>query len=351
MDFSFTPDQEALRGLAAQIVGDVCTPEHKRSVSATESGTDLQLWTALADAGLVGIHLPESAGGGGYGWLEAAIVLAEVGRVAAPVPALAVMALAAPALVGHPQFLEGVAAGATIVTAAMHEPVGDVWAPTTTVTDGRITGTKVCVAHGLLASRFVVTAADGLYVVDAGAEGVSVDREDTTSGVPDAMVTFAGASAQRIGGSDAVEALLMRAQSAACVMIAASCQSALGLTAEYARTRQQFDKAIATFQAVSQRAGDAYIDTEAVRLTAWQAAWRLDRGMPCAAELLTAKFWASEGGWRVMHAAHHLHGGVGVDRDYPLHQYFLNHKQLELLVGSATPSLQRLGGLLANEPV
>ena len=256
MDFSLTPDQEALRGLAAQIVGDVCTPEHKKNISATESGTDLDLWRALADAGLAAIHLPESVGGGGYGWLEAAIVLAEIGRVAAPVPALAVMALAAPALAGHPHLLDGVAAGTTIVTAAMHEPVGDVWAPTTTVTDGRITGTKVCVAHGLLASRFVVTAADGLYVVDAAAPGVTVEREDTTSGVPDAMVTLTGAAAEKVGGTGAVEALLMRAQSAACVMIAASCQSALGLTAEYARTRQQFDKAIATFQAVSQRAGD-----------------------------------------------------------------------------------------------
>ena len=176
MDFSLTPDQEALRGLAAQIVGDVCTPEHKKNISATESGTDLDLWRALADAGLAAIHLPESVGGGGYGWLEAAIVLAEIGRVAAPVPALAVMALAAPALAGHPHLLDGVAAGTTIVTAAMHEPVGDVWAPTTTVTDGRITGTKVCVAHGLLASRFVVTAADGLYVVGAAAEAGALRR-------------------------------------------------------------------------------------------------------------------------------------------------------------------------------
>ena len=89
---------------------------------------------------------------------------------------------------------------------------------------------------------------------------------------------------------------------------------------------------------------------EAVRLTAWQAAWRLDRGLPCDEALFTAKFWAAEGGWRVMHAAHHLHGGVGVDRDYPLHRHFLNHKQLELLVGSATPSLRHLGALLAGTP-
>ena len=134
-------------------------------------------------------------------------------------------------------------------------------------------------------------------------------------------------------------------------MAAGACAAALELTANYTKTRVQFGRPIATFQAVSQRAGDAYIDTEAVRLTAWQAAWRLDSGLPAAEQVAIAKFWASEGGLQVLHAAQHLHGGVGVDRDYPLHRYFLLSKQLELSLGSATPSLLRLGGLLADTPV
>jgi alkylation response protein AidB-like acyl-CoA dehydrogenase len=355
MDFALSADQDALRDLAHQILGDACTTEHLSSISASESGTDLALWRTLADAGLVGINLPEAAGGGGYGWLEAAIVLSEIGRVAAPVPGLGVMALAAPALAAvhgdHPELLAGVAAGEQVVTAAIHEHVGDPWTPTASVTDGVLVGTKVCVTHGLLATRFVVTAADGLYSVEATAPGVGVARQDTTSGVPDALVTFDRVPALRIGGVEATRAMLRRAQSAACVMIAASCQTALALTAEYTRARTQFDRPIASFQAVSQRAGDAYIDTEGVKLTAWQAAWRLDQGLPSDEALLTAKYWAAEGGWRVMHAAHHLHGGVGVDRDYPLHRHFLNHKQLELQVGSATPSLLRLGRILADTPV
>ncbi len=355
MDFALSPDQDSLRDLTRQILTDACTQQRLKGVAAHESGTDLVLWQALAAAGLVAIGLPTAAGGGGYGWLETAIVLSEVGRVAAPVPGLAVMAMAAPALAAvhgqHPELLAGVVTGEQVVTAAVHEPVGDPWAPATTVTDGYLSGTKVCVAHGLLASRFVVTATDGMYVVESAAAGVGIERQDTTSGVPDAMITFENAPAVRIGGITEMYALLQRAQSAACVMVAASCQTALALTAEYARSRHQFDRAIASFQAVSQRAGDAYIDTEAVRLTAWQAAWRLDRGMPCDEALLTAKFWAAEGGWRVLHAAHHVHGGVGVDRDYPLHRHFLHHKQLELQLGSATPSLQRLGAILANTPV
>jgi alkylation response protein AidB-like acyl-CoA dehydrogenase len=113
----------------------------------------------------------------------------------------------------------------------------------------------------------------------------------------------------------------------------------------------QFEKPIATFQAVGQRAADAYVDTEAIRLTAWQAASRLAEGLPASAEVAVAKYWAAEGGQRVVHAASHLHGGVGVDRDYPLHRFFLLTRQIELTLGGANESLRRLGRILAAEPV
>ena len=113
-------------------------------------------------------------------------------------------------------------------------------------------------------------------------------------------------------------------------------------------SRFKFERAIATFQAVSQRAADAYIDTEAIRLTAWQATWRLAHDLRAAEQVATAKFWAAEGGQRALHAAQHIHGGVGVDRNYPLHRYFLAGKQLELSLGSATPQLLRLGRLIAS---
>jgi len=348
MDFSFTSDQNELRALANRILTDACTAEHLKSISATASGTDPALWAALAEAGLVGIGLPESVGGGGYGWLETCIVLEEIGRLAAPVPAIAVMALAAPALLGQPGLLEGVADGSVIVTAAIHEPAGDPWMPAAGFASGVLTGTKVCVPSGLSATRFVVTAADGLYAVEADAPGVTIERQDTTSGIPEALVSFDGSPALRLGGTEERDDVIRRGISAACIVLAGSCAAALDLMAKYAVTRKQFDRVIASFQAVSQRTADAYIDAEAVRLTAWQAAWRMAEAMPVDEQLLAAKYWSAEGGWRVMHAAHHVHGGVGVDRDYPLHRHFLQHKQLELQLGSGTPSLRRLGRLIAN---
>ena len=354
MDFSFTSDQQDLRELAAKILADATTLERVKRVIADDDGNDSDLWSALAEAGIVGISIPESAGGAGLGFLETCIVLEEVGRTAAPVPALAVMGLGGSALAhfGSEEHLDGVADGTRLVTAALVEPLGDAFVPTTTADgDGRLTGEKVCVPAGIDAERIVVTAGAGLFVIDPASDGVTVEREDTTSGVPEARLVLQDAPAERLADRDGVTWLVEHAQAAMSVMAAGASAAALELTANYTKSREQFGRPIATFQAVSQRAADAYIDTEAVRLTAWQAAWRLDTGLPSAEQVAVAKFWASEGAQRVVHAAHHLHGGMGVDRDYPLYRYFLLVKQLELSLGSATPSLVRLGALLADTPV
>jgi alkylation response protein AidB-like acyl-CoA dehydrogenase len=84
-------------------------------------------------------------------------------------------------------------------------------------------------------------------------------------------------------------------------------------------------------------------------LTALQAAWRIDAGLPAEAAVAAAKVWAAQGGSRVVRAAQHLHGGVGVDREYALHRYYLYARQLELTLGGATQQLRRLGRLIAED--
>ncbi len=354
MDFSFTSDQQDLRELAAKILTDATTLERVKAVIADDDGFDRTLWAALADAGLVGISLPESVGGAGLGFLETCIVLEEVGRTAAPVPALAVMGLAAPALVQFDALdaLEGVAVGTRIVTAALTEAVGDASTPSTSASsDGKLTGEKVCVPAGLLAECIVVTAADGLYILDPSSAGVTVEREDTMLGSPMARLVMRDAPATKIAGPEGVAWILERAQTAMAVVMSGAAATALELTSTYVKERKQFGRAIGTFQAVSQRAADTYINKEAIKLTSWQAAWRLDTGKSASTQVATAKYWASQGGQDVLLAAHHLHGGVGVDRDYPLYRYFLLAKQMELDLGSETPTLMKLGKMIADAPV
>jgi alkylation response protein AidB-like acyl-CoA dehydrogenase len=223
-------------------------------------------------------------------------------------------------------------------------------------------GTKTCVPAGLIADRVLVPAVTpdggvGIFVVDPAQPGVSRARQDTTTGIPEATLELGGVrvdeQAVLVGpdeGGAALQWVIERATAGLCAMAVGVCDRALRMTAEYTKTREQFDRPIATFQAVGQRAADAYIDTEAIRLTAWQAVWRLSEELPASEEVAVAKFWAAEGGQRVVHAAQHLHGGIGVDRDYPLHRYFLWAKWIELTLGGATRQLLRLGSMLAAEP-
>ncbi len=194
-----------------------------------------------------------------------------------------------------------------------------------------------------------------LFLVPAGAPGVERERQDTTTGTPEAQVRLdgvrlgAGAVLGPVDDGTALRWTLEHATVGICAVMAGAAAEAVRITGEYTTGREQFGRPIATFQAVGQRAADAYVDAQAVRLTMLQAAWRLDAGMPADREVAVAKYWAAAGGQRVVHAASHLHGGVGVDRDYPLHRYFLLAKQLELALGGASRQLLRLGGILAAE--
>jgi len=114
-------------------------------------------------------------------------------------------------------------------------------------------------------------------------------------------------------------------------------ESAVGQAASYTSTRRQFGRPLSSFQGTALKAADAFIDTEAIRVTLWQAAWRLSTGRPAAEEVLVAKWWASDAGQRVVHATQHMHGGMGADVDHPIHRYFLWGKQIELTLGGAAP--------------
>lgn len=374
MDFDLTDDQQAARDLARSIFSDLSTHERLKEVEETESHFDERLWLQLAGAGLLGLSLPETQGGEGMGFVASCILAEEVGRSAALVPVIPTLVLgAAPiaafgneALQAH--WLPEVAFGTTLLTAALEEPVGGLRDPGTTATpdgDGwRITGTKTNVAAGEIAHAFVVSATTDagsveLFVVPALSEGLTRTRQVPTDGIPEALVEL---SEVHVGpeallrwhgeagdaGGETLEWLLEHAQTAICIQLAGACKAAVEVTARYVSERRQFDKPIGEFQAVGQRAADAYVDAEAVRLTAWQAAWRLDSGMPAAAEVAVAKFWADDGAQRCVHACQHLHGGVGVDRDYPVHRYFLMVKHLALALGGSAVSLLRLGDLLAG---
>ena len=373
MDFSFSDEQDALRELARKIFDDHCTHERLKAVEATAEWFDRTLWGALAQANLLGVALPEDVGGSGLGIVELSLLLEETGRAVAPVPIWPALVLGALPIdrfgsaAQRKRLLPGVVAGDVILSAALVETG---WDEPGTITatarrDGsawRLDGAKACVPAAHLATAVLVPAltgrdAVGVFLVDPHGPGVELGRQVTTTGEPQFEMTLSGASADAddvlgdpAGGRAIVDWTLQRAVAGLCAMAVGVADRAVRMTAEYTTGRKQFGKPLATFQAVAQRAADAFIWVEGMRWTSWQAAWRLSQGLAADEDVAVAKYWAGEGGHFATYAAQHLHGGIGLDIDYPLHRYFLWSKQIELSLGSPPQHLARLGAAMAEAP-
>jgi alkylation response protein AidB-like acyl-CoA dehydrogenase len=371
MDFSLGEVETAASELARKIFRERVTPASLREVEREKDRFDRALWKELATADLLGTSLPESAGGSGHGFLATCALLVEVGAAVAPVPLWPTLVLGTLPIVRfgtdeqRRSLLDGVATGETILTAALAETGPDDLTQThvraRSVGGGwELHGLKVAVPAAHLAKRVLVTARTendqvGVFVIDPRATGVRLEEQVATSGEPWSRITLTGARVApgdvlgEVGHGEEIRAwLVARATVGLCAMQLGVAERALRMTAEYATTRQQFERPIATFQAVAQRAADAYIDVEAIRVSLWQAAWRLANDLPAGNAVAIAKYWACEGGHRVTYAAQHLHGGMGFDLEYPLHRYYTWAKQIELTLGSASAQIAQLGASLAR---
>jgi 3-oxocholest-4-en-26-oyl-CoA dehydrogenase beta subunit len=371
MDFALSENQEELRALAARILEDRSGLQHLKERDRSDDWYDLPTWQEFAKANLLGIAVPEAAGGLGFGFLDLCMVLREVGANVAPLPAIPTLVSGALPIArfgsdAQQAILAKVASGDVLLTAALVEIGAVPEKPTTTATrDGdawRIDGAKSNVAAATTAELVLVPAAvEGgvaVFLVPASSEGITTARQQTMNHEPLFEVHFDGV---RVGddallgsieqGREILAFMLNRTTVAMCAVVSGLAERAMRMTAQYTCDRKQFDRAIGTFQAVGQRMADCFIDASAIELTMLQAATHLDEGRDDPVEVATAKFWASDGGNRIAHAALHVHGGISIDVDFPIHRYFLWLKQYEFALGSATPELLRIGKVLADTPV
>jgi alkylation response protein AidB-like acyl-CoA dehydrogenase len=371
MDLTLTPEQFAAASLTREIFTDHCTQARLREVETQDDRFDRRLWVRLGEAGLIGLALPEELGGGGQSVLELASVIIEAGRTVAPLP-LPWHAATALTIAEHGtdeqrrRWLPSACTGSTVLTAALSEDRTDVPSRPTVIAHPdadrwRLTGTKTVVPSGTVADLFVVPAytAEGVtvFMMRPDDPGVRVVRQRINDGDSVARLDLENAAVggDRIlgGAGRGVEVTRWLAERLAlglCAQQLGVTEAALDLTSRYAGTREQFGRPIGTFQAVSQRLADGYIDLQGLRLTLWQAAWRLGENLPAEVEVATAKLWAADAGHRIAHTTVHVHGGVGVDLDGAAHRYFTAAKRIELTLGGATHQARIVGQALAAEP-
>jgi 3-oxocholest-4-en-26-oyl-CoA dehydrogenase beta subunit len=370
MDFSFAEEHEAVAQLAAQVFSGEVDLDRLKAAEAGGGRTDGALWSTLAEAGLTGVGLATDVGGSAGDLISTCRLLEEQGRALAPVP-LATTLVAAEAVdrLGTPdqrsRWLPGVVSGDRPLAVALDQPAGARWEhPRVTATrhgdtwklDGWLPAVAAAAECRLLVVGAGVEGATdtGLFLVDPSEPGSTIEGVVTTDRRPHGHVTLASAPAEPLGSLDREDVTwlaqrLMLALSAVTLGVA---EEALRHAATYTSEREQFGRPLSSFQSTAHRAADAYIDVEAMRATLWQAAWLAEQDdadpHEVAAAVLTARWWAADGGQRVVHAVQHLHGGLGADVDYPVHRYFLWAKQLELTLGTPSSDLARLGELIAT---
>jgi acyl-CoA dehydrogenase len=368
MDFHLDEELLAVQGLARDILTDKAGTDRVRAVEQTATRFDDALWQELGKAGLLGLALGEEHGGAGLGLPALCVLLEEVGRAVAPVPvwSAVVAALAVEAHGSDEQrtaLLPGVAEGTGRIALALEEYDGaEPSAPRTVAgPDGdgyRLTGAKAVVPSPQGAGHVLVSATapqgPGLFLVAADSAGVAWELAETTTRDLAGNLTLDATPAQAVGspGDQALARTLDRAAVALAAVQVGVAEGALRLAASYLSERHQFGRPLATFQSVQHHLADCYIDIDAMRVTLWQAVTALSDDAPGASRAaLVAAWWCDQGGLDVVHRVQHVHGGIGVDVDYPVHRYFLWGKQISSTLGGAAATLADLGSRLVAEEV
>jgi 3-oxo-4-pregnene-20-carboxyl-CoA dehydrogenase alpha subunit len=360
MDFTHGEAELEISQLAAQVLGAAAGSSDDSDAKGGAAGdTDTATWKELAQAGLLAVALPESAGGDGLGVMAVAALLTEVGRYAARVPALATLALGVLPVTrraspdAQQQLLAGVATGETVLTAAIREPSAPMPTAPVAVAElfgggGTVTGVKLGVPYAALARWILVpvslsTGGTAVVVVESGSPGLTCQPTHTSAGMPEYTVRLDRVPVRHVLAEDAVPELHRLAVAGACCVADGALSGALALTTEYIKSREQFGRPLATFQAVAQQIADVYVTSRILHLATMSACWRLDTGRDASGDVDVAAYWLAEHAPLALRTSHHLHGGIGMDVTYPLPRFSALVTDLVSLVGGASYRLDLLG--------
>ncbi|WP_132992345.1 acyl-CoA dehydrogenase family protein [Gordonia zhaorongruii] len=369
MEFELSEEQALLRDTVRSALTNAYDVEKLRAVTDTDLGWSRDVWRSLAEIGILGLVFREEDGGMGAGPEELSVVMTEIGASLAPEPLLGSVVVPG-SLVARTaddttrsEIVDGLSSGARLLAFA-HNENRDRWphaavltdGAATTATDGTITGVKTLVDHGDVADTFVVSAREadgtvGLYLVPADADGVTVTPYRTHDRRRGAQVEFTGTPGTRLGEGDASQAITeveIAAQSALCAEAVGAMSRALDLTTEYLKARKQFGVPLSTFQALSHRAADMYVQVELARSMSTYLTASLADGDYDPITASRAKLQICRSGRHVGQEAIQMHGGIGMTAEYPVGHYASRLTAISHTLGDADAHLAKLTGSVAE---
>jgi alkylation response protein AidB-like acyl-CoA dehydrogenase len=374
LDLLYGETETELRAAVRELLADKAAWPDVLARTETAETYDTALWhTLAAEVGVAGLLIPESLGGAGASYREAAVVAEEVGRSIAPVPFLGSAVVATTALLsaGDTELLTGLASGTVTAAVAVPFAAGPGKRPVATVRlEGpqpgdpagmyRLSGQVLGVADALPADVLLVPADGvpyGLYAVqvrDAGVGYAPVVSLDQTRQLCD--ITFSGAAAVRVASGPAAEAAVGAALLAGAGLLASEqfglAERALEITVAYVKERRQFARPVGGFQAIKHRLADLWVAVTPARAAARSAANALVSGTGTETELAVAlaKAACSDTALKAAQEMIQLHGGIGFTWEHPAHLFLKRAKADSIGFGTADAhraSLARLVNLPA----
>jgi acyl-CoA dehydrogenase len=350
MEFELNDLEREIGDLAGSMLRDHSSPERLRELEDSGARIDLQLWSALREAGLTTVGIDEDHGGTGLGFAEACLVLEQLGATAAAVPLLChLTGLHALQRAGAiAELREFAQSSRWIAVAARADRCNSV-----RIDGGRVAGEISVVPYATGAAAYVVPARHRtgwkLCLIRGTQAGIGVEDRLATDGSPAGKLTL-GAEAQELGGPEVLDWLLQRQLVGSSAVQTGVVDEAIRLTTAYVSEREAFGVKIGTFQAVSQQMANAYIDAMTLQTLSRNAASVLARQDDGLVDALAAKLAAGDVGHRVLHICQQVHGGIGHDRGYPLWRYAVAAKQNEMAVMSSAEAVAALGRIVATDP-
>ena len=359
MNFDLTDEQQLLADTTRDVLSGYDT-EKRNKVVDSESGWSREVWGQLAEIGILGLGFDEDSGP-----TEVMVVMTEIGRRLAPEPVAEAALIPGAVIAEHGSdeqraLLDEVAAGQRLLAFAHTEPGrrGATELTTHATEQGgawTLTGRKNPVLAGDSADTLIVTAAlpgggSGLFLVDAA--NVTRHGYRTFDGKRGAEVALDNAAAQPLGAggdaTEAIEAAVIRFQSALCAEAVGAMDESLKLTTEYLKSRKQFGVPLKTFQTLTQRAADMYVSVELARSMNYYLAVSVADGRFDPMVAARAKLQIARSGKHIAEEAIQMHGGIGVTAEYPIAHYAARLTAIEQTFGSATDQLRYLVGQVGS---
>jgi alkylation response protein AidB-like acyl-CoA dehydrogenase len=366
MDFSLSEEQSQLRASTRKLLESICTKEWIDDHEAREA-YPAELHQRMADLGLFGIGVPEADGGSGGGFVELAVVCEEVGRIGGSV----VMTYAPTALFGNQilvaagspeqkaRLLPRTAAGEVKMAFALTEPEAGSDAAavrTRAVRDGDsfvLTGSKIFSSGAAVADYLVLTARTGppgsrhlgltVFLVDTASSGLSISGipklghhavQTCEIGITDVRVPGDAVIGEVDGGWAALCDVLDAERIGTAGFCVGLAQRCVDMALAHAVERRQFDRPIATFQAIAHMLAEMETETAAARWLTFDAAVRKDAGLPCSKAASMAKAYATECGTRTATRGMQILGGYSYTKEFEMERFYREAKLYEIAGGS-----------------